>query len=116
MFSWIATLGSTCVAGDVNEFGCQTLPLNYTISVPGCQPKSIKDLYCYGQCQSYFILSGGFSSLRASTCSVCRPSAVKKITLYLKCLTTKRQSHKPRRAIYVMDCMRKYAFMQFYDM
>ena len=39
---WIAIVGSKIVAGDVNESGCQTLPFNYTISVPGCQPKSIK--------------------------------------------------------------------------
>lgn len=96
-FLCIFVVESTC-------FQCKTLEFNYTISAPGCQPKIIQNNFCYGQCGSSYFSTGELDDKPTFLCSVCRPSVVKKIHIYLKCQTFNGYQYKPLVTNYISRC------------
>merc|ERR1711972_1072796 len=59
---------------------------NQTISVYGCERKVIKNRFCYGRCNSFYVpLDGSQEQFRFKTCSACKPIRSETLSVTLKC-------------------------------
>lgn len=100
----VIMMRSSCMQDNEGKAECKALTFCYTINVPGCEPKVVRNSFCYGQCKSYFVPNGKFYSKPGFTCSSCRPVAVKRLTHYLKCHTSKGKQCRPWKAVRILGC------------
>ena len=100
----IALMSSSCAPNYIIKSECKTMAFNYTIVAPGCESKIIQNNFCYGQCQSFYIPNKKLSGRRSISCSVCRPDAVKKTVVYLKCHSAFGEKFRPQKVIYIKNC------------
>ena len=61
---------------------CRIKLFNYTITEPGCEPKTVETNVCAGKCNSLFIPNINFS-----LCYSCKPSSFTKRTVLLDCFS-----------------------------
>lgn len=75
---------------------CKTLPFKQTIKVDGCLPVTVKNNYCYGQCNSLYIPSHESPLPLFNTCASCLPQRTFTKTVTLRCpsLSVKFRKHK----------------------
>uniref|UniRef100_A0A7M5XCJ0 CTCK domain-containing protein n=1 Tax=Clytia hemisphaerica TaxID=252671 RepID=A0A7M5XCJ0_9CNID len=101
-----------CVFCDQSKFRsynewCQTRKMTTEISYPGCETEYIKNNYCYGQCNSYYLpsalpenrINGGRPTF---LCHVCAPSKMRLKKVFLNC--PKLNKRKRRRVEIVEEC------------
>ena len=73
----------------VNKESCKAKMFNQTIMLPGCEPKVIKNRFCYGRCNSFYVpLDETQNQFRFKTCSACKPIKSAIIEVRLKCLSS----------------------------
>ena len=68
--------------GEAKSYQCVGKKYDHQVAYEGCRTKAVKNLYCGGTCQSYFIPNlkkSGFS------CSACRPTEIKTVAVTLFC-------------------------------
>ena len=82
----------------INQEKCRAKLFNQTISVPGCEQRVIRNRFCYGRCNSFYIpLDGSQEQFRFKTCSACKPIKSQKISVSLKCYSP----HMSKRTVLV---------------
>ncbi|XP_051511873.1 gremlin-1-like [Myxocyprinus asiaticus] len=65
---------------------CKTQPLNQTINEDGCQPLTITNSFCYGQCNSFYIPRRvNQEDSVFQSCSMCKPKTFTSVTYTLLC-------------------------------
>ena len=73
----------------VNKESCRAKLFNQTIMLPGCESRVIKNRFCYGRCNSFYVpLDETQNQFRFKTCSVCKPIKSSIIEVRLKCLSS----------------------------
>ena len=81
---------------DLKTGWCKTLSFRQTIKVDGCLPVTVKNNYCYGQCNSLYIPSHESPQPLFNTCESCLPQRTFTKTVTLRCpsLPVKFRKHK----------------------
>lgn len=65
---------------------CKAYTLRQTIEEPGCNPRTITNRLCYGQCNSFYIPKQSSDYNQAfQSCAFCKPQKVAYITITLRC-------------------------------
>ena len=73
----------------IDKENCRAKMFNQTVSLPGCEQRVIKNRFCYGRCNSFYVpLDGSQNQLRFKTCSACKPVKSQRIAVSLKCFTS----------------------------
>lgn len=62
-------------ASEVKKDWCRTIPLRQKVSEPKCRSTVIKNNFCYGQCNSFFIPHTGRTDNKVAfqSCAFCKP-------------------------------------------
>ncbi|XP_065111941.2 gremlin-1a [Paramisgurnus dabryanus] len=66
---------------------CKTQPLKQIIKEDGCQPRTIINRFCYGQCNSFYIPRHVYQEEDNAfeSCSVCKPKTYTTVSYTLYC-------------------------------
>ena len=84
IFGLLATLDAFNGNDEMNL--CLAKPFNYTVQLPGCYPKVIKNNFCYGLCRSFFYPRRRRYGLKVtSVCSFCAPVVTEAVVVRLRC-------------------------------
>ncbi|XP_062866944.1 DAN domain family member 5 [Trichomycterus rosablanca] len=72
---------------DVGTQSCAALPFTQRITEEGCEPLTIQNKLCFGQCSSMFVPPNGGSVIHQSrtSCSRCGPSKAHTVLVRLRC-------------------------------
>lgn len=79
---------------------CVAKPFNHTITHKNCKQKTIKNRFCYGQCNSFYI--PGTKPL--ATCLQCQPNLSVFEEVTLECFRKNRIKHKRIKVQMVISC------------
>ena len=88
---------------------CRTQKTRVAVTAPGCRTKFVKNNYCYGQCNSYYlpsalaenVINGGRPTFM---CHVCAPVKIRVRKVYLNCPNAPHNKRKRRRVQIVEEC------------
>ncbi len=73
----------------IEQEKCRAKLFNQTVSWPGCESRVVRNRFCYGRCNSFYIpLNPTEATTHHSqfkTCSACRPVERRLLSLHLKC-------------------------------
>ena len=78
----LRVLLSCLFLGEAKSYQCIGEKYDHQVTFEGCRTKTVRNLYCGGTCQSYFIPNlnkNGFS------CSACRPTETNTVAVTLSC-------------------------------
>ena len=88
---------------------CRTQKTRVAVTAPGCRTKFVKNNYCYGQCNSYYlpsaltenVINGGRPTFM---CHICAPVKLRVRKVYLNCPNAPHNKRKRRRVQIVEEC------------
>ncbi|XP_072513687.1 DAN domain family member 5 [Salminus brasiliensis] len=70
----------------LKDQSCASVPFTQRISEPGCEPLTLQNNLCFGNCASLFVpSSGGPVGHLSAPCSRCAPSKARAVPVHLRC-------------------------------
>lgn len=81
---------------------CLAKPFNQTITRDNCIPKTIKNNFCYGQCNSLYIPE--VTDIPMATCFTCQPSQTVQEQVSLQCVVNNRLQRRLITVEKILSC------------